>query len=285
VSGRCSLTGEPCKGSLGKHRAKTDGIGVATLQREGDIAMRTGKLLIVLIVLFIGIVFIWRFMPGLRQRAVEVYREHGGWTEKARRSDPVGFIEYAERELREDLASLQETTGRMAEARETLSSELERHRSLLTAADELAGRFRAAYQAAGPDGGYPVRVSGADYGEGDLIEQVRLILRQRESYKDIIADMEAATASLKEKQHEVVAQITATKAALSALPAKMEIARVDELTGRTREIFQQIDELIGRNEVLLSEPPVRTVEELLRREVEEPRGVDVDARAFLEEAR
>ncbi|MFO8008692.1 MAG: hypothetical protein R6V05_13255 [Candidatus Brocadiia bacterium] len=247
--------------------------------------MKVGKLIIVVVVLVVLAFLVWRFMPGIRQRAVSVYREHGGWTEAARQSDPVGFIEYAEEELGDDLAVLEETRVRMAEAEQDLSSELDRYRSLLESADELAAQFREAYRRAEAGDEYPVGVSGADYTEEELVEQVRLILLQRNGYEEIIADMQRAAEKLVEKRQELLTQTSATKAALSSLPAKKEIARVNELTGRTRELFQQVDDLIGQNEEMLAASPVRTVEELLAQEPEaaaETAGADVDARAFLE---
>lgn len=248
-------------------------------------SMKISRLVIVIVLLVVLAVLAWKFMPGVRQKAVDVYREHGGWTEEARRADPVGFIEYAEGELQDDLAALEQTRVRITEARKTLASELDKHRSLLKEAEQLAATFREAYRQAETGPGYPVRVSGRDYGKDELIRQVRLILLQRESYEQIIDDMEAAAENLTSKKEQLVTQITATKAALSSLPAKKEIARVNELTGRTREIFQQANELIGKNRDVLAESPVRTVEELSQRGKEgaatAPQG-EVDARAFLE---
>jgi hypothetical protein len=175
----------------------------------------------------------------------------------------------------------------MAEARETLAAELERYRGLIESAEDLAAQFRAAYRRAEAGDGYPVSVAGGEYGEDDLFQQVRLILLQRASYGEIIADLQAAAEGLSEKQQQLIGQVSATKAALSALPAKKEIARVEELTGRTRELFGQVNELIGQNEEVLAESPVRTVEELLRQgeaAPEEAAGAEADARAFLEAA-
>ncbi len=247
--------------------------------------MKISKLVVAIVVVIVVGVLAWRFMPGLRQKAVDVYRQHGGWTEEARRADPVGFIEYAERELKGDLADLKATRTRLSEARDDLAAELQKHRSLLEKAEELAATFREAYRRAEAGGGYPVSVSGQDYAKGELIEQVRLILLQRRNYSEIIDDMVAAAEKAASKQQQLVTQVTATKAALSALPAKKEIARVNELTGRTRQLFQQANEAISQNQEVLAESPVRTVEELSRKGVGEATATsegEVDVRAFLE---
>jgi phage shock protein A len=245
--------------------------------------MKTGRLIVLLVIIAAVGLLIWRFVPGLRQKATDAYRRYGGWTEEARRADPVGFIEYAEKELKDDLQSLEDTRLRMAEAAETVASELERARVLLDSAGELAEQFRQAYRQAEAQGGYPVEVAGAEYTRDELIEQVRLVLLQQASYEAIIADFEAATGTVADKQQQLVTQITATKAALSSLPAKKEIARLNELTGRTEELFQKVDEVIGQNETVLAASPVRTVEELIQeREATSEAAEGVDAEAFLE---
>lgn len=245
--------------------------------------MKPGRILVLIVVLVIAALLVWRLAPGLRHRAIDAYQQHAGWTEEARQADPVGFIDYAEKELTADLAALKETRTNLADAKVTVASQLESNRSLLDAAEELAEDFREAYRQAEPSQAYPAEVAGARYGRDDLIQQVRLILLQRRNYEEIIEGFEKADHAVDEKRLQLVTQITGTEAALAALPAKREIARVNQLTGSTDELLKQVNELIGENERILAESPVRTVEELVRREPEPAgTGQDVDAMAFLE---
>lgn len=250
--------------------------------------MKIGHVVLVLILVAIAGALVWNFAPGCRQRAMDAYRQYGGWTEEARRADPVGFIEYAEGELRDDLQEFEATRGRLSEANATVSSELERTRELLAAAEELAGEFRAAYRSAegaGADAGYPVDVQGREYARSELMTQVRVILKQRASYRDIIEGFERAAEDVKETEETLVTQIVETRAALSMLPSRREIARINELTGRTEELLGQVNELIDQNRTVMGETPVRTVEELVqaREQAAAPSDEEeVDVLAFLE---
>ncbi len=242
------------------------------------------KATIAFVLLIVVGLLIWR-SPGCRQRVSDIYERHGGWTEEARRVDPVGFIEYAERALRADLEALTRTRRDLAAARQAISEELEKNRALLDSAEELAQDFRLAYRAAEAEGSWPTTVRGAHYTRQELIEQVRLILTQREDYSAIIGQLQETSTLAEAKEEQLVSQISLTKAGLATLPSKREIARVNQLTDRTEDLLEQVDDLIGENEQVLSSAPVRTVEELTARPEPASKEAAVDVQAFLEGAR
>ena len=246
--------------------------------------MKTLRLLLVVVVVAVGLLAVWRFMPGCREKVKGFVQEQGGWTEEARRADPVGFVEYAQQQLESDLQKLEDARERLATAREDIGAEEERIQERLTAARDLAEEFRQGYQAAEETATWPVTLQGRDYSREELVEQVRLFLLQRNSYEQTLQDLAEAEEAAADKRQEVVSKITGTQAALASLPAKKEIARVNQLTGRTEELLEQVNELIGENREVLSESPVRTVEELVARREEPPAEGegDVNVTAFLE---
>ena len=245
--------------------------------------MKLQRGLVVVILVVVCGALLWQFAPGCRQRAVDVYEKYGGWTEEARRADPVGFIEYAERKLQGDLADMQQTTRDLAAARERLGQAAEQTRASLEAASGLAEAFRNAYRQAEADSAYPVRMEGRQYEREQLVEQVRLILQQRSGNQQAIGQLEETATAAGEKEAALLAQITRIKAALQMLPAQREIARARELTGETEKTWSEVNDLIGRNETLLTGSPVRTVDELLQdRAAESGAAGEVDVLGFLE---
>lgn len=242
--------------------------------------MNRTKLIIVSVVIVIAAILVWRMFPGLRTKVGETYDAYGGWTEAARERDPVGFLTFAEQTLNDHLKQLTDARGSLQTAMRRIESETQRNRALIGSADSLAVQFRNVFKAAKT---YPVAVSGASYGREELIEQVRLVLLQRTNYQNAIDDLAAAAQAAKAAGQNILTQLTDTQAALASLPAKKEIARVNELTGKTQELLGQIDALMVRNESVLSEAPVRTVEELTAGAAAElPESASVDVMAFLE---
>jgi hypothetical protein len=245
--------------------------------------MKARTFLVVIVAVLVLALLAWKFMPGVREKGRSAYRKYGGWTEEARRDDPIGFIEYADKKLNADLSAMRQTRRDLSMARENIKAELRKTEELLAAATELAESFRAAYTAASGGGGFPVKVSGREYTRDQLIEQVRLILMQRENYASLLVDLKKAEAGASAKQEELVPQIARTEALLATLPAKKEVARANKLTGRTEELLAKVDDVLVRNEEMVSASPVRTVEELAgAREIAGEGADEAEVMKFLE---
>lgn len=245
--------------------------------------MRSARILILLGLLVLAGLLVWRFMPRVRKEAEDAYQKYGGWTEEARQHDPVRFINHAEEQLSEHLGSLKQARQNMASALDKIAGEIDKTRSLLASSESLAAEFRAAYRAAEQDASYPIELSGSAYTREQLVEQVRLILMQRENYKLVIAELDSAGETAKARAQDLLTHITNTEASLASLPAKREIARLNELTGDMSELLGQVNELIGSNKQLLEESPIRTVEQLVASgSSAAPEREKTDVMAFLE---
>lgn len=224
--------------------------------------MKLARLLVVAVLVLVGVALVWRFLPGCRHRIGETASKLGGWTEEARKADPVGFIEHAEKQLTAHLGQMQNIRRNMAEARERIQAEKERIASLQSAATDLAAKFKASFGQARGDADYPVEVAGARYSREQLVEQVRLVLLQQRNYGEIQGDLAKAAVMAREREGQLVIQQNNTQAALATLASKKEIARIGQLTGTAEKLLAQVDELIGENERVLTGSPVRTVEDL-----------------------
>src|SRR5687768_16228185 len=58
----------------------------------------------------------WYLSPAFRTNAEGLYKERVGWTDDARRKDPVGYFDYAIARLQEDVKKLEEVRGKLNEA-------------------------------------------------------------------------------------------------------------------------------------------------------------------------
>jgi phage shock protein A len=247
--------------------------------------MKPGRLIAIVVIVVVAGILVWRFLPGLRHRARDAYERYGGWTPEARRADPVGFLEYAEKKLQADLDELKQSRQSLADAARRLEAERQSNENLLASAGKLANSFRAAYQAAESGGSWPVSVAGATYTHEQLVSQVRLVLSQKANYEKVLKEIDKASEAVKTKSEHLVSQINETKATLAILPAKKEIARVNKLTEDIEELLGEVDELLGENEEALAASPIRTVEELTRAKpgtATPSTSLDADVKAFLE---
>lgn len=244
------------------------------------------KLLRLLVALAVVGAVLWFAFPALRAKARQAFEEHGGWTEDARREDPVGFLEYAEERLRDDLDAFRRSRADMAAAAETSRVRAEESAQRVAAADAFAGRFRVAYAAAEPSGAWPVTVEGASYGRDELIAQVEQILGEREMYAELATGFEEVVRRAAAQDVELAARITRTEAALENLDVQIELVRVRELSTGVDELLGNIDALLGENDAARDGGggPIRTVDKLLARGAEPDESTGVDALAFLDAA-
>lgn len=206
----------------------------------------------------------WTQLPGLRTKVSGKVDEYGGWTEEARREDPVGFLTYAEEKLAKDIEAFRQSRETLAEAKANAEAERARNEGLLDAADELAGGFREAYRTAETAGSWPVEVQGAGYTRAALIEQVESILGERATYAKVIDIYANVIVSADEQRKELRDRIQSSEATLVELRAQKELVRVNKLTAEADELLAQVDALIdGNRETLVALDEPRSVAALL----------------------
>lgn len=219
--------------------------------------------LIALAVVVVGW-FAWTKLPGLRTKVSGKVDEYGGWTEEARRDDPVGFLTFAEEKLTSDIEAFRRSRETLAATRAGAEAEKAKNERLLAAADELSETFRAAFRAAETAGDWPAEVQGASYTREQLVEQVESILGERATYARVVDIYADVIVSADEQRKELRDRIQSSEATLIELRAQKELVRVDKLTAESDELLAQVEALISGNQktlVALDEP--RSVAELL----------------------
>ena len=210
--------------------------------------------------------------PALRTQVYRQWYAVRGWTEEARRKDPVGFALYAERRLKDDLKVMKETRRELAAEVGQLSQEKREQQALSDQARQLAEDFRAKYQSASTDGGFPIEVRNAAYTEPEAKAQVSMLLAEAEGYEQALGELTAVREDAESKLEELVVGINATETQLAALSTKRELLRARQLTSEGEQLLAQVDELMTGNTQLIEGNPVRPLRELLDAPVAKPQN-------------
>jgi phage shock protein A len=227
------------------------------------------------VLIAIGVVVLgwlaWSKLPGLRTKVGGKVDEYGGWTEEARREDPVGFLTYAEEKLARDIEAFRRSRETLAATRTNAEAEQASNEGLMAAADELAELFHAAFQTAETAASWPIEVQGASYTRAQLVDQVESILSERATYAKVVGIYGDVIVSADEQRKELRDRIQSSEATLVELRAQRELVRVDKLTAEADELLAQVDALInGNRETLVALDEPRSVEALLAASSEEP---------------
>jgi len=216
--------------------------------------------------------------PALRAKVARSYQRVTGWDEAARQADPVGFVQYAEHKLRQDLAAMQKTRRELAGEVGALASKQREQQDLADQAQRLAEEFRDAYQAAESTNGFPLVVRNAAYTRAQVHSQVSMLLAESEGYQQSLANVESVQADAEHRLEELAVRINATESQLASLGTKRELLRARELTTQGQELLTQVDDLLNGNTEMLTGNPVRTVRELVNAQQVKPTGHVPDQR-------
>lgn len=241
------------------------------------------RTLVAVVLLTGGIAAAGGLSPALRARAQQEWAQWGGWTEAARRADPVGFCRYAERQLRHDLEVMETSRRELSAEIGRLAAKARQQQAMADQAQRLAEQFRQEYQQAAPRGGFPVEVHGAAYTEPQLKSQVSMLLAEATGYRQSLGRLEAVRNEAEIQVEDITVRINATETQLTALAAKRELIRARQLSLEGEQLLAQVDQVLDGNTRMIEGNPVRTVRQLLAGsgKPSAARATQIDVEAFL----
>jgi phage shock protein A len=210
-----------------------------------------------------GAVAAWNFSPALRGKARSAFDKYGAWTEEARAEDPEGYMKYAIDKLKSDLGKFKQAQVSLKATRKSTEDKLAKNSDLHTAAVEMTEAFKLEYKAAEAGGGYPVNVLASSYDRPQLINQVKLALAQRDNYSGAIGAFSSALAQIDETSTQLAGRVISVQTSISKLETQLEIFTIENLTQQTEDLLATVNDLLGQNDKILEDDPVRTVEDLL----------------------
>lgn len=208
-------------------------------------------------------VAIQKYCPGLWTKIDRKVTEVAGWTEEARRADPVGFVEYASAKLRHDLEALKKTRRDLAAEIGGVAEKLREQRALRDHARSMAEEFRTKYQEATTKKRFPIELCGAAYTAEQAKSQVSMLLAEAEGYEAAIAKLEQVRKEAEAELEALTVRISQTESQLAALGAQREVLRVRQLSDVEESLLGQVESLLRENDQVVAGNPVRNVRELI----------------------
>lgn len=218
--------------------------------------------LLVLVLILGGIA--WFASPAFRGKVQKEYRERAGWTEEARRENPIEYINYAMETLKKDVEKLKSVQTEFARARTKLDEELkERQGKVQKAAFYLEG-FKAKYNEAKEKNSFPVVVEDHKYTEQELVQQIKLTLAEKKANEQVVTQMDAALKNQEEKRNVLAMRITESQAKLSLLDSQKVMLQADKLSSAGAEILKNVNDVLVENANVKDESPIRTLDDIAK---------------------
>ena len=209
-------------------------------------------------------------VPALRAKMKQQWTSLVGWTEEARRANPVGFAEYARGKLEQDLDTMRTTRRELAAEIGTLASKIREQGALRDQAQQFAEGFRAEYQTAVTNASFPIEVRGAGYTQDQAESQVSMLLAEAEGYGESLTSLQKVKEEAETQLESMTVRINSTETQLATLSVKRELLQARLLSDEGEQLLAQVDDLMTGNAEVIAGNPVRSVRELAQAPVSKP---------------
>ena len=191
--------------------------------------------------------------PGLRAKVNEQYREHVGWTAEARRDDPVGFLEHSRDRLKSDATQMEAILSDLSANQERVEAEIDQVRAKRRELQGLLEAGRGLFNETWSHGRWPVGFAGAEYGEEQLRDQLRILFRrdqglkrQARSLRDSEKKLTELIANLHEKRAEVRDVLSQVETSVVIARAQTVTASVMDTVGTAADVMTEVGGLLKR---------------------------------------
>ena len=221
------------------------------------------KNIIILVVVVVGAYFAWNNLPGLRDQVTKAANKYGGWTEEARKSNPVGFIEHAIEQLDKDVSGFESSKSGLLESKKSSEAKLEEYRNEEAQAGELANAIKEQFKTAEETSSWPITISGKPYDKSQAITLVNDILMTKKNAGARLADYQKVLSTIDARASDLSARISESKFNKDRLLAQKDLVKVDNLSAEADELLAKVNELVEGNSQLNDEPAL-TFEDLVK---------------------
>ena len=220
------------------------------------------KNIIIFVVVVAGAYFAWNNLPGLRDQVTKAANKYGGWTEEARKSDPVGFIEHAIKTLDNDVAEFTQSKADLVAAKKSNEAKLEEFRDEQATAAEFAASIKEQFKTANETDGWPITINGESYDKSQVITTVNNLLKTQAEAGARMVDYQGILTAIDTRASQLSSRIEDSKFNKEALIAKKEMVKVDNLSAETDALLAKVNDLVEGNQKLADEGPPMTLEGL-----------------------
>ena len=220
------------------------------------------KNIILLAVVVLGGFLAWQYLPGLRSAVEGKINEYGGWTEEARKDDPVGFVEHAQKKLRANIATFESVQDKLAKTKKKAEDALEEFATKEKAATDMSNELKELYSSAEATDAWPVTWKGKEYDRQEVIEQVKDVLAEKKSSSERQAEYAQILEDVDKRRGEVRDRITQSSTMIDKLESQKLSLETDKLTNDAEVMLAQVNDLV-EDTSRVAEDPVRSLDDLM----------------------
>lgn len=245
------------------------------------------SLVVTIVAIAILLIVIKTQAPGLWTSGQQAIAEHTGWTEEAKKADPVGFLKYSKKSLQEQLNKIGDIIKDLEIQHSRLGRESKKTASEQGKYEEVLNRGRELYNhaKADPDSGYPVDFMGAKYNKQEFLAQLKIIKDRNDASKKQLGLMKKSLETISKSLTGMYAKRARIQGALEEIDTNIVIAQANKTSSELQNTISDISAVNEEMNIYLGQyesgvMPIRGAEELIDRN--QQNETDTDLINFLE---
>jgi chromosome segregation ATPase len=222
------------------------------------------NLIIIGIVVAAGVYF---FAPGLWTEAEKKYRETAGWTEEAKRSQPIRYLTHTLDQTKTEFNKIDGYIGEHQVNIRKLSKDRDQSQTKADAATGLLAEMKEIYKAAKiGEKSWPVDFRGAAYNEQQFNTQLETLWNEKKTYSNVASKLTGQVDKLSKKLGDIRKAKAEYNAKISSMEADLAIARANVGSSDIDDIISKADDVMAFVDATSADfgTPMRTIDELMK---------------------
>lgn len=218
-----------------------------------------------LLVLSLTVLAVRTLAPEFWSQAESVYREKTGWSEQAKKKDPVGYMEYVLDQAETELSNMQGYIQDYNHSIAQLIQEKSNSQKIVQVDTTLLQEMKTLYKKIEVgDGSWPVTYRERAYSEAEFRQQIGVLLSEKDSHSRIATNLQQEINHLKGRLNQLKVAKSKYKSKISRIRADIQIARARKGTKAIEAIIAKADQVLASVGSTRSDfgSPLRTAEEM-----------------------
>lgn len=222
------------------------------------------KKLAIVAALAAGGLLVWNQVPGVRTAFSDAREKLTGWSDEDRRNDPVGYIQHARGELRDNIAAYEGLLVEVDAMETENQAKLDGFAREERGANELLAAAREEFASAEAAGKWPVEFFDGTYTRTEFIDQVETWMAEKSSASRQVESYQRNLDLIRQRRSDLRARIQGLQNAVVDLETKEATLKVAALSESDSALLAEVDSLLrDSTEALAGSSPVRSVKDVL----------------------
>lgn len=202
------------------------------------------KQLVIIALVALGGYLAWQNFPGLRTAAQDKLNEMQSWSEEDREKDPIGYIEYAKKQLASNIDKFEDAVEKVAENKAQNNAKFEEYAEKHQFATNWTNEAKEVFRTTKENDAWPVTFKGKEYSRDLFLKQVDSMLTERKTAAELMEDYRGLVDAAENQRSQIQAQVVDMNQAIAKLESQRAKIEAASLTEASEAVLADVAALV-----------------------------------------